>query len=162
MKRRSIRPQRPPRPDRSAEFATFAPRHNGASKAVMVTSLARASVPIPKPPPCRPGKRAPTVAEKAWMDAIVTLGCIACRMNSYPGVPGEVHHILRAGRRIGHMATICLCPGHHQDGAGVPGLVARHPYKARFEALYGPEDTLLGRTQFLIGMAPNVRAKPQP
>lgn len=51
---------------------------------------------------------------------------------------------------MGHMHTICLCdPGHHQNGQA-RGMVSRHPHKARFEARYGPEDTLLGRTQELV------------
>ena len=49
MKRSSMQPKRPPRPDRSAEFASYAPRHPAASRAVMVTNLdARMSVPVPK------------------------------------------------------------------------------------------------------------------
>lgn len=151
MKRGSMRPKLPPRTDRSAEFASYAPRHPGASRAVMVANLdARMAVPLPKPPPTKPGKTAPTVAEIKWMDAITALGCIACILDGHPGTPGAVHHLLRGGRRMGHMHTICLCdPGHHQNGQE-RGMVSRHPYKARFEARYGSEDMLLGRTQKLV------------
>ncbi len=154
MKRSSLQPKRPPRPDRSAEFASYAPRHQAASRAVMVTNLdARMSAPIPKAPPTKPGKTTPTVAEREWMDAITAMGCIACILDGHPGTPGAVHHLLRGGRRMGHMHTICLCdPGHHQNGQA-RGMVSRHPFKARFEAKYGPEDTLRGRTQALVGLA---------
>lgn len=106
---------------------------------------------VPKPEALKPGKRTPTVAEKRWMDAITAIGCIACRIDGRPGVPGAVHHLLRGGFRIGHLHTICLCdPGHHKDG-GPMGLVSRHPWKARFEARYGTEEELLELSRRLVG-----------
>lgn len=110
-----------------------------------------AVVAVPKPEALKPGKRTPTVAEKRWMDAITAIGCIACRIDGRPGVPGAVHHLLRGGLRIGHLHTICLCdPGHHKDG-GPMGLVSRHPWKARFEARYGTEEELLELSRRLVG-----------
>lgn len=88
------------------------------------------------------------------MDAICGLGCIACIVSKgvfrTPGVP---HHLLTdGGRRIGHLSTICLCdPGHHQNPPAGSGKVARHPNKARFEAAYGSEEFLLGKTRGLVG-----------
>lgn len=100
-------------------------------------------VSMPKEPAAKPGKRAPTVEEAAWMASIVSLGCIACLLDGVPPRATAVHHILRGGRRIGHLFTLPLCqPGHHMDG-GYIGLVSRHPFKARFEALYGKELDLL-------------------
>lgn len=98
---------------------------------------------VPKGEKAKPGKGAPTVEERQWMDAIVAYGCMACRIDGRGIVPPCVHHILRGGRRMGHLFTLPLCPGHHQDGTGAPGMVARHPYKARFEQRYGSEDFLL-------------------
>lgn len=99
-----------------------------------------------KPEPCRPGKRAPTVEESRWMDAIVRYGCIACRLDGMAPRPTAVHHILRGGLRIGHLFTLPLCDtmdgGHHQNGASI-GLVSRHPNKAAFEDRYGSEASLL-------------------
>lgn len=107
-------------------------------------------VPVPKAAPTKPGKRAPTVAESAWMDAITALGCIACLQDGHPDTPGAVHHLLSGGRRMGHLFTICLCdPGHHQNGQQF-GKVSRHPHKARFEAQYGTEMELLDLTQQLV------------
>lgn len=108
------------------------------------------AVPIPKAEPVKPGKRAPTVAEAAWMRAITAIGCIACLIDGRPETPGAVHHILRGGRRMGHMHTICLCdPGHHQNGQQ-SGKVSRHPWKTRFEAQYGTEQELLELTEQLV------------
>lgn len=95
--------------------------------------------------------KAPTVAEQAWMDAIVRLGCVVCWLAGYPRTPACVHHMLnKAGRRRGHKWTIPLCePGHHKDGDGVK-KISRHPWKARFVKAYGTEDDLYAATQVLV------------
>ncbi|VTU38357.1 hypothetical protein H4CHR_04405 [Variovorax sp. PBS-H4] len=99
----------------------------------------------PKDEKAKPGKGAPNAEERAWMDAIVAYGCIACRIDNLGITPPAVHHILRGGRRIGHLFTLPLCdPGHHQGGQE-KGAISRHPYKARFEAKYGTELELLER-----------------
>jgi hypothetical protein len=105
-----------------------------------------------KPPKAKPGKRPPTKEEARWMDAITAIGCIVCLLAGHPGTPGAVHHLLRAGRRIGHMHTICLCdPGHHQGGDQVQ-KISRHPNKARFEAAYGTEAELLEASLQLVAL----------
>lgn len=110
-------------------------------------SVSTAIVTAPKEIAARPGKRPPTVAERAWMDSLVEFGCVACWLDGMPSRPCAVHHILRGGRRIGHLHTIGLCdPGHHQGGEPL-GLISRHPYKARFEAKYGTEAELLALLQ---------------
>ena len=104
---------------------------------------ARLLVQVPKGPPAKPGKTAPTAEESRWMSAIVGFGCIACRIDRQPPRPAAVHHILRGGVRMGHLWTIPLCdPGHHKDGTAF-GLISRHPDKARFEDAYGTEAQLL-------------------
>jgi len=92
-----------------------------------------------------------TNLERAWMDAITQLGCIVCLLfENAPGTPGAVHHLLRGGRRIGHLDTICLCdPGHHQNSP-TPAKVSRHPSKAAFEKRYATEDYLLRRTRQIV------------
>lgn len=98
----------------------------------------------------KPGKRPPTVSERAWMDSIVEFGCVACWLDGQPSRPCAVHHLLRGGQRIGHLHTIGLCdPGHHQGGQPL-GLISRHPDKARFEAKYGTEAELLALLQARI------------
>lgn len=107
--------------------------------------------PAPKGERAKPGKSAPTAAERRWLDAIVAYGCIACRMDGLGVVPPAVHHILRGGVRMGHLFTLPLCdPGHHQNGAQF-GKVSRHPWKARFEQRYGSEEYLLAWLRAEIG-----------
>lgn len=108
-------------------------------------------VTVPKEVRARSGKYTPSAIEARWMAEIVEWGCVACRLDGNAPRPTAVHHILRGGRRIGHLFTIGLCdPGHHQNGAAL-GLVSRHPYKARFEARYGSELELLGRLKVALG-----------
>lgn len=91
-----------------------------------------------------------TVAEQAWLDDICRIGCLVCYDLGYPSTPGVPHHLLRGGRRIGHLSTICLCdPGHHQGSDGHL-KISRHPYKARFEKAYGTEAKLLERQRELV------------
>lgn len=101
----------------------------------------------------KPGKHAPTAAERGWMDSIVAYGCIACRMDGHEPRPTAVHHVLRGGQRIGHLFTIPLCdPGHHQGGETL-GMTSRHPYRKRFEDTYGTEMQLLERLRAAISQA---------
>lgn len=134
MARTSMRKPLPPR------TKSVPQRGTGRGAITAVDAEVRA---VPKGATAKPGKRTPTVEEAAWMDRIIAHGCVACLIDRVPPRPAEVHHILRGGRRIGHLFTIPLCPGHHRDGTGAPGLIARHPFKARFEARYGNEELLL-------------------
>lgn len=117
------------------------------TKPVRQAVISDSAVPLAKDIKAKTGKRAPTVEEREWMDSIVRYGCIACIIDGNPTRPTAVHHILRGGRRLGHLYTLPLCdPGHHQNGAAL-GIVSRHPFKARFEAIYGTEFELLDRLQ---------------
>ena len=93
-----------------------------------------------------------TRTEREWCDQITAIGCVVCLLfHNAPGTPGAVHHLLRGGRRIGHLHTICLCdPGHHQNAPAGSGKVSRHPNKTRFEAKYGTEEYLLDRSRELV------------
>lgn len=107
------------------------------------TAAGGPNVSIPKGVEAKPGKRAPTAEEKAWMDDCVETGCIACWLDRVPHRPTAIHHIVEGGRRLGHKFSLPLCdPGHHQGGQSL-GLVSRHPWKARFEERYGSERELL-------------------
>jgi hypothetical protein len=131
--------------EREANMATLV---SGARPLVAGTYGGSTTAPAPKGEKAKPGKRAPTKAEREWMDAITAYGCIACRMDGRGFRPAAVHHILRGGQRMGHLFTLPLCdPGHHQGGPE-----SRHPYKARFEAIYGPELKLLERLRAEIGV----------
>lgn len=96
--------------------------------------------------------RAPTAAERKFMDAIASLGCIACAKDGIVNPWISLHHI--AGRTAvnAHMYVLPLCAGHHQDGTGVdPSLIAIHPYKTRFEERYGTQMELLAECMAKIG-----------
>jgi hypothetical protein len=111
---------------------------------------------FPKGVKARPKSAGTTAAEKRWLEAIVNYGCIACRIDGHAS-PALPHHILRGKVRIGHLFTLPLCdPGHHQNNFGIQDengqlLIARHPWKARFEARYGTELELLARLKVELG-----------
>lgn len=91
-----------------------------------------------------------TRAEKDWFRAITELGCIVDRLQFGARVPPERHHLLRGGRRIGHMDSIPLCPAHHRSGRNDAACVSRHPWKRAFEKRYGTEQFLLETTRELV------------
>ena len=92
----------------------------------------------------------PSKEETRWMDAVVQLGCIACRVMGVFGTPCEVHHILKNGKRIGHLHTIGLCPSHHRSELNTWHIVSRHPWRKQFERAYGKENDLLELTRRLV------------
>lgn len=91
-----------------------------------------------------------TKEEKEWMDAIVQLGCIVCRLHLGVKTPAEVHHIDGKVKPGAHLNTIPLCPNHHRAGLATPMCVSRHPYKAQFIERYGSEEYLHEQTSSLI------------
>jgi hypothetical protein len=107
---------------------------------------------VPKGVKAKPGKRTPNAQEADWLTAIVAHGCVACHIDGSPRTDPDVHHIVRGGQRLGHLFSLPLCPGHHRDGTGAAGLVARHPWKARFEAKYGTEFELLAKLKQELGV----------
>lgn len=66
----------------------------------------------------RPGNRAMTVAQRAHVDRVKSIGCVCCDMMGYPhedGAPlAEADHQLSGGIRIGHDDVIPLCEWHHR------------------------------------------------
>ena len=98
--------------------------------------------------------RTPTKREREWLNAITDLGCIVCRL--FVGTRSEAspHHIDGKTKPEAHMKTIPLCFLHHQAGSDNEAYTSRHPYKARFEARYGSEESLLAETRRVLE-APN-------
>jgi hypothetical protein len=100
----------------------------------------------------RQGKVAANAEEQAWMDDIVQIGCIVCRVHHNVITPAAVHHPLSGGRRMGHLFAIPLCdPGHHQNSP-TPLKISRHPNKAQFEHAYGTELDLLELTKGFVAL----------
>ena len=60
----------------------------------------------------------PTKAEARRMDTIKNdVVCVCCDQLGLISSYVEIHHILSGNRRIGHLATVGLCPWHHR---GIP------------------------------------------
>ncbi len=86
----------------------------------------------------------PTKAQRMFWDAMCqTVGCVACRIDGIGNFHVSVHHLDGRTKPNAHWLVLPLCAGHHQDGTGAPGLIAVHPWKARFEAKYGKQSDLL-------------------
>lgn len=92
----------------------------------------------------------PSAAEKRFHTALARLGCIACRLDGRLNPIVSIHHIDGRTRPGAHLRVLPLCAGHHQDGTGIPGLIAVHPWKRRFEDRYGSQDELLQRCHDLL------------
>lgn len=87
------------------------------------------------------------------MDAIGSLGCLACAKDGHVNPWISLHHIDGRTKPGAHKLVIGLCAGHHQDGTGTdPAMIAVHPYKARFEARYGTQLELLAEAKQQLGL----------
>jgi hypothetical protein len=94
--------------------------------------------------------KTPTAAEKRFHSQIAAIGCIACLKDGQSNQVVSIHHIDGRTKPGAHMKVLPLCAGHHQDGYGIPGLIAVHPYKRRFEDKYGKQEDLLAECRSLI------------
>lgn len=92
----------------------------------------------------------PNKAERRWLEAITSFGCICCLLTGRGPTPAEVHHMLRNGRKRGHLFTIPLCYQHHRSGRNDKEIVSRDHNQRRFEARYGKEEWLLARTKEMV------------
>lgn len=97
--------------------------------------------------------RNPSAAERRFHDRLASLGCIACRIDGNHNPMVSIHHIDGRTKPGAHMRVLPLCAGHHQDGYGIPGLIAVHPYKRRFEDRYGSQYELLAMCEQLLEQA---------
>lgn len=86
---------------------------------------------------------ATTAEQKRYHDALASLGCIACRLDGNHQPIVSIHHIDGRTKPHAHWLVLPLCAGHHQENTGAPGLIAVHPWKARFEQHYGNQLRLL-------------------
>lgn len=88
--------------------------------------------------------------------------CICCHQLDLPSSYVEIHHLLSGNRRIGHLATVGLCPWHHR-GIALEGHTAQSmgieygpslahgskPFRARFGSdadLLAYQDAMLDKT----------------
>jgi len=84
-----------------------------------------------------------SMSAKRFHAQIASIGCIACRKDGRFNPLVSIHHIDGRTKPGAHMKVLALCAGHHQDGTGATGLIAVHPWKRRFEDMYGSQMQLL-------------------
>jgi hypothetical protein len=104
----------------------------------------------------------PTKAQVKRFEAIVAIGCIACRQNGMNPERCEVHHLnvcsQPGGKRRGHDFTIGLCPWHHRADPMEYGTIYMLKYagptwaqhKRKFIETFGTDDVLLAYQNDLI------------
>jgi|SRR6185369_13883751 len=94
-----------------------------------------------------------TKSDLARFDKLQNLGCICCRKGGNGYRAPDIHHILRGGRRIGHKATIPLCPEHHRIPSKNQAIAGRSLADGSklFEAHWGSQLALLAEVNELIG-----------
>lgn len=101
--------------------------------------------------------RAPTAAEQKFMDAIASLGCVACAKDGIANPWIALHHIDGRTKPGAHLLVLPLCAPHHQQDDTDPlGRIAVHGNKARFEQRYGTQLELLAEAKNKLGLAEEV------
>jgi len=83
-------------------------------------------------------KKPATKAEKAWMNAVESLGCCVSDKNCGGGI--TLHHVRHAGETRKHNKVIPLCQQHHQDGGYGVAIEAG---KRTWRTIYDDEETFL-------------------
>jgi hypothetical protein len=94
--------------------------------------------------------RTPTAEERRWMDAVGELGCIACKKLGMYQPRVSIHHIEGRTKEGAHFKTLPLCYLHHQGGDSTGQYVSVHPWKRRFEEMFGTQEELLAECQILV------------
>jgi hypothetical protein len=86
--------------------------------------------------------------EREWIRKILQYGCVACRKDGRGYEPAVIHHLIKGGKRMGHLYTIPLCPAHH---VGEPlGKISRHKSHKLFNLVYGGEMKLYEELKKLL------------
>lgn len=95
--------------------------------------------------------RKPTKEEKQYMDDVVQMGCIICKMFEGVYSPAEIHHTDGKTKPEAHFKTLGLCFNHHRAKMDNKDFTSRHDFKARFEERYKPESELISITMAKVG-----------
>ena len=106
---------------------------------------------LKRTPMGRTRKSRASAAERAHMDKVAQLGCMACRTLGYEDTPAELHHVrdgAGAGMKTTNYEVVGLCGAHHRFGGYG---VAYHAGPEAFEAKFGTERELLAEVYRLIG-----------
>lgn len=90
-------------------------------------------------------------SERAHLDSVQQLCCIACRKIGYEDTPAEIHHIrsgMGKGQRAGHFQAIPLCPHHHRLGGYGEAF---HAGPKIWQEKFGHEADLLEEVLEMVG-----------
>ncbi len=93
-------------------------------------------------------QRAVSPLEKAMWDKLAALGCVACLKDGHYNPHVSIHHVDGRTKPGCHLLVLPLCSGHHQDNG--EGLIAVHPWKARFEQRYGAQLDLVAECMTML------------
>lgn len=89
--------------------------------------------------------RAVTSEQKAFHNLLAReIGCVACARLGIFNDYVSIHHIAGRTSAIAHWLVLPLCGPHHQD-SGLPGYIAIHPWKKRFELEFGTQMRILAQ-----------------
>lgn len=95
-------------------------------------------------------------ADEKRIKQFYKVGCIACSIDGHHNPEFDVHHLI-SGYRIGHHATIPLCPWHHRgvcQGSTDAAKLAHGPslkwHPREFTARYGSQAELLDKVNALL------------
>lgn len=98
--------------------------------------------------------RAPTADEARFMDAIASLGCIACKKDGWENPRVSIHHIDGRTKPGAHFLILPLCGAHHQQDDSDPvQRISLHGRRATFQAQYGTELELLAECLEMLQLA---------
>lgn len=98
--------------------------------------------------------RAPTADEARFMDAMASLGCLACAKDGITNPWVSLHHIDGRTKEGAHYKVLGLCAEHHQqDDTDPMGRISVHGSKKQFEARYGTQYELLAEAREKLAIA---------
>ena len=103
------------------------------------------------------GRPTTKAQRKFWNDLCETIGCIACRKENRFNTHVSVHHVDGRTKPHAHWFCLPLCGPHHQDAGN--GVIAVHPYKARFEEAYGKQIDLFAECLSMLTDVPEEALK---
>lgn len=110
---------------------------------------------LPKAKSLKSKQRAVSPDEKlTWNRLASEIGCVACMKDGHFNPHVSIHHVDGRTKPDCHKLVLPLCAPHHQhDDADPAGRVGVHPYKARFERLYGTQEELMALCAELLERA---------
>jgi hypothetical protein len=128
-----------------SELRRTAPMKRTAFKSKPITHGLARSKSKPAPRKLKSKQRPVSDDEKAvWGRLASEIGCVACMKDGDFNPHVSIHHVDGRTKPDCHKQVLPLCGPHHQhDSTDPAGRVGIHPYKARFEKLYGTQEELM-------------------